>query len=222
MKVEGIIFDLDGVILDSMPYWETLGEDYLKTLGIKSQGNLNAILADMSLTESALYLQNKYNIKKSIKDIIYDINKLIEDNYLYEIKLKKGIKVFLQMASNKNIKMCIATASNKYLAYKALLRCGINHYFSEIFTCEDVGHGKIKPNIYQTAHEHLGTNMENTLVFEDAIYALETAKNAGFITVGVQDNSETDQKKVEEISNFYLEDFENMEAIYENSFNNCW
>lgn len=182
MKIEGAIFDVDGTLLDSLSIWDTVGADYLLSLGIQPEENLAEIIKDMSLTQAAIYFQTMYDVEKSVMDIIEGINDIIKDFYLEKVQLLPGVKEFLNYLSTQNVKMIVATVSDKSLIENALIRCGIREFFDEILTCEEVGAGKDEPVIYEKALEKLGTSKENTIVFEDALYAIETAEKAGFKT----------------------------------------
>ena len=103
--------------------------------------------------------------------------------------------------------MCVATVTDRYLVEETLDRLGVRHYFSEIFTCAEVGFGKDKPIIYQKALEHLGTAKDETYVFEDMLFALNTAKTDGFPTVGVYDRHEEHQDELKELADYYIFDF---------------
>ena len=102
--------------------------------------------------------------------------------------------------------MCIATATDRYQAEAALKRCGMLSFFSDIFTCTDVGHGKDEPVIFRRAMEHLGTTRSDTVVFEDAYHAAKTAKADGFITVAVFDSHEPRQEELHSVSDCFIED----------------
>ena len=80
-----------------------------------------------------------------------------------------------------------ATSSDRRVVEGALKRLKIMDCFARIFTCTEIGAGKDQPDIYLAAAAFMGTRPEETWVFEDALYALETAKKAGFRTVGVFD-----------------------------------
>lgn len=213
MNLIGAIFDLDGTILDSMVNWDTLAERYLISLGIKPRENINEVFKDMSMKQAAVHYQKYYGIKKSIDEIINGINGIVRDFYHNDVELKDGVYDYLSMLYDKNVKMCIATASDKHLSEAALTRCGVRQYFTAIFTCSEIGRGKDVPFIYQAALQELGTNKNETIVFEDALYAIKTAKNAGFIVAGVYDKYEANQKKVREISDYYIEDFKKAEVL---------
>lgn len=182
MKIEGAIFDVDGTLLDSLSIWDTVGGDYLLSLGIQPEENLTEIIKDMSLTQAAIYFQTEYDVEKSVEDIIGGINGIVQDFYLEKVQLLPGVIEFLNLLSMQNVKMVVATVSDKSIIEKTLLRCGIRDFFSEILTCEEVGAGKDEPIIYEVALDKLGTSKENTIVFEDALYAIKTAEKAGFQT----------------------------------------
>ena len=78
--------------------------------------------------------------------------------------------------------------------------------FDFVISCVDIGSGKDKPDIYLAALERFGSSLEQTCVFEDSFVALETAKRAGFITVGIHDNGNYDHDKLMAASDYYLAD----------------
>ncbi|MGB4437763.1 MAG: HAD family phosphatase [Sedimentibacter sp.] len=202
------IFDLDGTLLDSMPAWKNLGRDYLLSNGINVPDNLNEIIASMSMMEAAEYFQKKFNIQISSEKIISDINKLIENKYLYEMKLKPYAKEYLNKLKNENVNICIATATSIYLAKAALERLGVLDCFSFVASCDEVGVGKNKPDIFYFAANKLNADPVEIAVYDDADFALITAKEAGFFTIGVFDQSSKDKREnIEAICDRYIESF---------------
>jgi HAD superfamily hydrolase (TIGR01509 family) len=176
MKITGAILDLDGTLLDSMFVWNTPGEDYLRSLGIEPHEDLNEKLENMSLYQAACYFQSEYGITATTNEIMDGINGIIEHFYRDEVLVKKGVPVFLKMLQLNGVKMCVATATDRHLVEAALKRNGILDYFTEIITCTSVVHGKDKPDIYEMALKSLSTPKKETVVFEDALYAAQTAK----------------------------------------------
>ncbi len=69
--IKGVIFDVDGVLLNSMPVWENLGELYLDHLGIEAEKNLGETLFEMSLEEAADYLISHYNLEKTVEEVVH-------------------------------------------------------------------------------------------------------------------------------------------------------
>lgn len=212
--IKGAIFDFDGTLFDSMFIWDTVGESYLLSIGYEPKENLNKIFKSMSLYQGACYYQREYGVTISTDEIMEGVNSMVEKYYKYDILPKSGVIEFLKALQAKGVKMCIVTASDEYLVEAALERCGMREYFSQIFTCTSVGFGKDSPVIYNEALKHLNTCKSETLVFEDAVYALRTAKDAGFITVAVYDGSEEEQEEVRFLSDYYINQYCDMESFW--------
>ena len=117
----------------------------------------------------------------------------------------------------KGVGITAATSGNREHIETAFQRLGIGGYFQKIFTSSEVGVGKSNPLIYQEVAKFLGTELEETYVFEDVLYAIETAKKAGFHTVGIYDQySARDTEKIKQEAEFYLESMEHASEILEN------
>lgn len=204
----GAIFDVDGTLLDSMFIWNTIGEDYLRSLGYTPKENLAETFKTFSLEQAAAYYQSEYGVPLSTPEIVAGVNGMVEHFYMQDVKAKPGVRAFLQELKMRDVKMCIATATDAYLVEAALERCGILHYFSKIFTCADVGRSKNEPDIYRRAQEHLGTPKAQTAVVEDAFHAARTAKKDGFPVIAVYDASEPQQRELQSLAEVYLTGFE--------------
>lgn len=205
--IKGAIFDLDGTLLDSMSIWDTIGGDYLRSLGIEPKENLAETFKTFTMEESAEYYRAHYGVTFSISEIVDGVNDMIEDYYKNMIPLKNGVADFLESLFVNGVRMCIATVTDKYLAEAALTRLGVRAYFSEIFTSSDAGIGKENPKIYRAALAHLGQKKSETVVFEDAFHALRTAKNDGFKVAAVYDAHEARQAELKAIADYYITDF---------------
>ena len=206
MRIRGAIFDVDGTLLDSMFIWDTIGEAYLRSIGYQPKENLNETFKNMSLHQSARYYQTEYGVTLSIDEIMDGVNAMLERYYRFEVPLKPGVAELLERLRQDGVKLCIATATDRHLVEAALDRCGVLSCFGEIFTCNEVGHGKDEPDIFEAALRFLGTRREETLVFDDALYAVRTAKEAGFPVAAVYDSHERSQAEVRARSDLYLED----------------
>lgn len=203
--IRGAIFDLDGVLLDSMAVWNDLGVRYLQKRGIEPEIGLSQILFSMSMEQGADYLKTQYQLPDTPQEILAGIEQMLQDFYFYEVQAKEGAKELLQFLQEKNVKMIAATSSPREHVTKALQRNGLYSYLQQIYTTGEVGVSKHEPRIYQLAAESLGTKPEETLVFEDSLYALKTAKNAGFRAIGVYDaDGETDQDGVRQTGEIYI------------------
>lgn len=215
MQLKCAIFDFDGTLFDSMPIWQELGTNYLRSLNIEPKNSLNQVLASLSLEQAACYLQSHYKLQQTTNEIITSINQLIAHYYNYEILPKAGVVQFVKSLNAQGVFCCIATASNRDLVQAALERCELAGQFQEIFTCSELGVGKDRPDIYETAIEKLNVQKKECLVFEDAVHAVRTAKKAGFYVVGLYDASESRQKELKSLVDLYLFNFTKIDEFWQ-------
>lgn len=212
--IQGIIFDFDGTLFDSMFIWDTAGEVYLRSIGKEPEDDLQKILKPMSLLQSAEYIREKYHIPLSVEEIMDGVNRTVEGFYFHTVEPKPGVIDFLEELHRRNIKMCIATATDRYQVEAALQRCGMLRFFSEIFTCTEVGRGKDRPDIFRRAMEYLQTDRSTTVVVEDAYHAIHTAKQDGFLVVGVYDSHESRQQELLRLVDVFLSDYFDLTSFW--------
>ena len=213
--MQGAIFDVDGTLLDSMYIWDTVGERYLRRQGCEPDEELRRMVKTMSLYQAACYFREHYGLPLSVEEIMDGINGIVEDFYRKEAQLKPGTEAFLQKLHEKQVRMCIATATDRYLVEEALERCGVLGYFTDIFTCTSVGHSKNEPHIFREALRHLGTEKEQTYVFEDAFHAASTAAQDGFPVAALYDASEDQQQELLHIAAVNLHDFGDFDRFWQ-------
>lgn len=214
MKVKCAIFDFDGTLFDSMFIWDNVGEIYLRSLGKEPKPSMREDVRALILYQSACYFKQEYDLSLSVEEIMTGINQTIEHFYIHEVLPKPGVVDFLKQMQMAEISMCIATAFDRYQIEAALSRCEMGHYFEAIFTCSEVGYGKDEPIIFQKAMEHFGADRSSSVVFEDAIHAIQTAKADGFAVVAVFDNSEKRQDEIRNMADCYIVDFEHTEEFW--------
>lgn len=187
--IKGAIFDVDGTLLESMGIWNDVGERYLRARGLTPEPGLGKILFPMSLEEGADYIIAHYDVTESREEIIAGVLQIVEYFYMHEVELKPGVREMLSDLKEKNIPMVVATTNVRSQIEEAFQRLGILDYFEKMFTCSEVGSGKSDARIYEEAAKCLQTKPNETLVFEDALHAAETAKRAGFLVVGLYDEA---------------------------------
>lgn len=213
--IRGAVFDVDGVLLNSMPVWENLGELYLRRLGIEAEKNLGTRLYTMSLEESAKYLIGQYRLGKTPEQVIAEVNLEVKDFYENRVPLKEGARQYLSELKERGVPMVIATTGDRKNAEAALKRLKVFQFFQGIFTCSEIGSGKNEPDIYYTAALQMDTEPSQTWVFEDAFHAIRTAKQAGFRTVGVYDKAnDRDLARIWNTADIYLPEFKNFELFW--------
>ncbi len=212
MEFQYIIFDMDGTLLDSIPYWKRLARNYMEDLKVTVPDDLDERLTAMSVHEAGRWLKKEYYLNKTAEEITRELCGRIEKNYAEDIMPKPGVRAWLSYLKEKGIPMCVATASSAALGKQALLRNGLLSYFDFMVDCGMVGVGKTNPAVYHLAAEKFGGKAAACAVAEDAAFALKTAKEAGFFTIGVYESSEPDQESVRKYSDKYVKNFE--ELIY--------
>ena len=185
------IFDVDGTILDSMEVWNTLASQYVQSLGMVPEKNLDEIVSDMSLEQSAIYLKNHYKINKQEERIISEILNFISDFYEYEVKLMPGFKEFISHYDSMNV---IGTSCDEELVKIALNRLGVLNYFEDIITCSKVNKSKDDPNFYLACAQVLKQRPEDIVVFEDADYCIDVARKVGFKVIKIKDWRDLNEK----------------------------
>ena len=117
------------------------------------------------------------------------MNAMMEGHYRHDIPLKSGVKAYLQRLHGRGVRMCVASATAEHLMESCLTRLGVRSYFDFLLSCETVGEGKRSPLVYHVSAGRLGAAPAETAVYEDALYAVRTAKEAGFHVIGVYDDS---------------------------------
>jgi len=210
-KFKGAIFDIDGTLIDSMWKWHDVEDEYARALGLETGASLKEIMRPLSLVEVADYFKNVLGVEKTEQQITDEKNLLMEPGYFNEFQLKPGVVELLEFLKGRGYKMCTATATDKYLVDAAMERLDIRKYFSKTFTCTDENTSKTVPDIFVTAAEFLGTDVSETIVFEDALHAIASAKKAGFTVVGLDDESTRDQKQeIMKLCDYYYETIEDI------------
>lgn len=208
MQIRGAIFDMDGTLIDSLGSWNDFINFFETKYHLKFDYEKNADLLrqfrTVPINEVAVIVHEKFGIGESAETIANELVERLEIFYRTRVECKPDIPAFLKGLSQKGVKMCIASATRPELIRVVLRRLGINQYFPEIVSCEDVGKNKSFPDVFLAALDRLGTPKEETWVFEDSITALQTAKKAGFHTVGVYDRNNDRQEQVAAYSDEYI------------------
>lgn len=185
------IFDVDGTILDSMEVWNTLASQYVQSLGMVPEKNLDEIVSDMSLEQSATYLKNHYKINKQEERIISEVLNFISDFYEYEVNLMPGFKEFISHYDSINV---IGTSCDEELVKIALNRLAVLNYFEDIITCSKVNKSKNDLDFYLACAQVLKQRPEDIVVFEDADYCIDVARKVGFKVIKIKDWRDLNEK----------------------------
>ncbi len=213
--IQAVIFDMDGVLLDSMPVWNQAPVLYLQSQGITPEENLGAVMHAMTMDEGTDYLIQRFQLKQTRDELQQGISDCVLEYYRSSISLKPGAFRLLAELKRRNIPVTLATTSLHCMAEAAFRRLEIRQYFDGIFTSEDSGNGKDRPDLFLMAANFMGTQPEDTWVFEDSLHAVQTARAAGFHTVGIYDAaSESKQEELKKVSDVYVRSLKEVQAEF--------
>jgi HAD superfamily hydrolase (TIGR01509 family) len=215
--IEAAVFDLDGTLVNSLIVWDVLwselGKRFLNDSSFKPSEKEDKNVRTMTLKEAMEYINSIYNLTKMPNEVFEAATEVIREFYASEVKLKKGVDNFLEWCFSKNIKMCIASATEKELINIALEHCGIKKYFDKILSCADIKKGKEEPDIYLASQKIFGCSADKICVFEDSLVALTTAKKIGMKTVGIYDKFNYGQEDIRRLADAYIAEGETLEKL---------
>ena len=182
------IFDMDGTLVNSMGYWQSLEREFLVSKGVTE--NLEDILErtkPLTLPEAAVFFSQYCDLDGTPEQLVEEVLAIMEHHYRHDVTLKPGVIPYLDRLKEQGIPMCVASATPRHLVEICLERLGLSHYFSFLLSCVEVGAGKGRPDVYLECARRLGAQPQEISVYEDAIYAVRTAHTAGFHVVAVND-----------------------------------
>lgn len=184
------IFDMDGTLVDSMGYWKNVGYEFLERRGIQNcPADLWARISKMTLLGSAGEMIRLFDLPDTPQEVIAAMNAIMAQHYQRDVSLKPAVPALLEELGNRGVRMCIASATDEALVRDCLGRLGVLDRFAFILSCEQMGVSKRRSDIYLEAVRRFGCKASDAAVFEDALYAAQTAADAGFYVVGVYDEN---------------------------------
>lgn len=213
-NVKGAIFDMDGTLIDSLMIWDvvwdTFGQKFLNGAGFRPQQADDKAVRTMTLADAMQHIHSVYSMGSSGEELLEAASETIVHFYSHDVKLKNGVREFLDFCRSRGMKMCIASATDKRLLQIAIEHCQIEKYFDHILSCSEIGKGKDEPDIYLKAMECLGTGIEETCIFEDSHIAIETAHKIGLKTVGIHDRFNYGHEEIQRIADVYIAEGETL------------
>jgi HAD superfamily hydrolase (TIGR01509 family) len=209
--LKGYCFDLDGTLIDSMWVWDRLPYDYLLSKGINPPENIREQLKLYSLKEASLIIKDEFNLKESSDEINFEMENMLKRFYESNVELKDGALELLQYLKANGSTLCLATATEEKLLLPAIKRLGIYDYFDFIQTCGNVGFEKYDINFFKILIDRLNLETKDVVLFEDALYSMETAKKLGIKVVAIKDPSNiSDWDKITRVADIAVDNLSNL------------
>ncbi|MFB6075723.1 MAG: HAD family hydrolase [Candidatus Aenigmatarchaeota archaeon] len=196
-ELEAIIFDMDGVLLDSTKHIWVSYNQLLSKYGVKTEGDEIKRYMGRSTRDQLGMIREDYGIEEEIDSEEFSRRAgeieldLVED----KLDLDENIWDLIESAKGKEIKIAVATSSNLERAEKILDLLGVRDELDLLFTADDLERHKPHPDIYLKTAEELGVEPEDCVVFEDAVNGIKSAQRADMKVVAI----ETDYQSREDI-----------------------
>lgn len=185
--IKAIIFDMDGVLVDTEPLWSKGDKEFFKKRGVKYNDEFKAEIMGKSQDRNARFYKNKFNLKEPISELMKDRLKIIHNLYKSKISTKPGaVNLIKHLYKNKYI-IALASNSSMKLINTTLKRFNLNRYFSAKISGESVKRGKPAPDIYLAAAKKIKVKPAECLVIEDTGSGISAAKKAGMLCIGLLD-----------------------------------
>ena len=185
--MKGIIFDLDGTLIDSTGIWHDIDVEFLARHGRKPTPEYFRFVGNNPLRVCADFTIEYYSLTETADEVIAQWLHMSDDKYRQEIQLKHFVREFLAQCRDDGIRMSIATSCTAVHCHDVLERTGICEYFDCISLVEEIGKTKEFPDVYLHAAAGMGLSSRECTVFEDAQNIIDVVRDAGFKLVGVYD-----------------------------------
>ncbi len=208
MKHKYYLFDMDGTLVNSMPYIANLLIGFLNDRKVKYPDNILDILIPMGYKKVSEYYVNELKINENAMDVLKYMYETLRLSYENDIPLKEGVKEYLLSLKEKGYSLNVLSGSPHPSMDPCLKRNGIFELFDNTWCCEDFNTSKTDPSLYKMVAKKLGCEPSEIAFFDDNINSIKGGKSAGLYTVGVFDEAGKGFKsEMLEVTNKYINSF---------------
>ena len=183
---KAVIFDMDGVLIDSEPFWRKAAADVYKTIGVPVTEKMCVQTMGVRIDYAVDYWFQKFPWKSPPKKQVEKmINKKVEELIIRYGKPKPGVIKSLKFLSGKGLKNALASSANMHLIRTVVRTLKIEYFFQLLHSAEYEMHPKPAPDVYLTTAKMLDVIPSKCLVIEDSPVGVTAAKNAGMTCIAI-------------------------------------
>ena len=203
--LRGVVFDMDGVVIDSHPAHRAAWKNFLESIGrTASDRELDFILDGRKRDEILEYFLGQLD-SKQMAEYGHRKDELLR-SHGSRLEPMTGVVEFLDLLRNSGVRMALATSASSRRACRTLEELGIVQYFDTVVTGDEVAAGKPDPAIYRLAADRMQESPDSLLAVEDAVSGVKAARGAGMRCIGVAHNGRAEQLRLAG-ANPIIEDF---------------
>jgi HAD superfamily hydrolase (TIGR01509 family) len=182
--IEGVVFDLDGVLLDSEQVWDDVREQLARERGGRWHEGAQRAMMGMSSPEWARYMHDEIGLPEPPEEISAEVVRRLEERYRQNLPLLPGaVEAVERLAAHWPLGL--ASSSNRELIDLVLELSGLGQFFKATVSSEEVARGKPAPDVYLEAARRLGVAPELSVAIEDSHNGIRAAKAAGMRVVAI-------------------------------------
>jgi len=208
--MKGVIFDMDGTLVSSMPFWNKCYEKVVKGRCAVYPDDLVEVLTPMGIRKGSEYIHSLGH-EKSAQEIYDEIQDIMTYEYIHNIPLKPYAMEYILKLKNQGVKMCVLSASTQTMVNACTKGKGIAEYMEFVLASETLNMTKSQPEIFKVIADKMELNVEDIMVIDDSIYVLEAAKKAGASSCGIYDDEWKDMvDDVKKMADKYIYSFEEL------------
>ncbi len=213
--VKLLIFDFDGVLVDSTHLWKRIYKKILRSLGIKKSKreiNIDIMKSHEEVLKTHANGRNHSKVRKLYRRFLKTIH---SDDFINKFRTRKNVKSVLKNLRNKEYIMVVASGCNKEIIDKSLRKLKIRGFFNLIVSRNDVKKQKPNPEMILKAIKAFNMGKEDAIYIGDSCSDIETAKNAGIKSVLFVSDI-TDGKWIKGLNpDFIINDMKDVETVLE-------
>ena len=184
LVVDAVVFDLDGVLVDSEPVWEEVRRQYVADHGGQWQPDSQRRLMGMSTEEWARYLSDELGVGRTADQVAADVVTEMATRYAAAVPLVPGADAVVRELA-RSWPLGLASSSPPRLIEAALSASGLTESFAVAMSSESVPNGKPAPDIYLAVVERLGRQPAACVAVEDSSNGVRSADAAGMTVIAV-------------------------------------